>query len=159
MNGKWFHVPLNRTFGNRAFIAAGRYDLKYVHNIFVDKDIASDEFLYAEIVFHEQVHLHLSTSTSLGHAMQFLVHLPEVEFINSLLEVMNSVSFNAQEGAATLAQWYIKKLNSQSETIESYTKLMPSEYQTAFNAFLFLWSRVLPNEMFEWTPVFVGTGV
>jgi hypothetical protein len=153
MNDKWSHIPLNKTFFSRSELVKGSYDVSIHMAINLNIDEIKESDIYEEVYMHEFTHLHLTTSTAIGHAMQFVAHCPESKFMVNLMSSLSTVSFDAQEGAALLTQWFFRKSRNASASMTAFKKMMPDNYKKAFDSFLFIWSRVLPDEMFGFTSI------
>lgn len=100
-------------------------------------DYLKKKGIYSEVAAHEWTHLHLTTSTTIGHALMFLASsgLRGSEGYKHLYTALMLMSWEAQEGAATLTEWQVAEATRPGTTMSRFRNTLPPDYQIAFDIF------------------------
>lgn len=147
----WYHKSYDETLKNiYKGIILGEYNVADSLGVYLDIDYLNSKGLYEEVYHHENTHLQLTTSTTMGHALMFLSTpaLLSIKYFSDLFDELMKICFEAQEGAATLIQWYYHKNNFPDSTIESFINGLPATYQQPFDIFNTVAQILVPQEMY-----------
>lgn len=149
----WVHIPFEQSFKSRLLDGLiGEYRVSDSLAIHLDVDFLKANGMYSEIYYHEYTHLQLTTSTAFGHATQFLAAMAqtEIQYFKNLYKSLLGLSFEAQEGAATLVQWQWREREGENidKSIESFQNELPDAYRTPFDIFNTTAQVLLAPEMY-----------
>jgi len=134
----WKRPALESTLENLVFSRVlGEYKHEDYLAIYLDVNHLKEIGIYDEVKAHEWTHLQLTTSTTLGHALQFLAasRLRRLDGYKDLYSALMLGSWEAQEGAATVTEWTVAEATRLGPSIDQFCSSMPSSYQVAFDIF------------------------
>ena len=145
----------------------GKYDINNPFSVFLNEELKQDPVNNRITYLHEYTHLQLTTSTSFGHILQIINNFRLInestyleENVNSaiyqILNTMHDVSWNIQEGAATLYPYLIEHPFSQSLVIEKTYLNLPQRYKYAASLFAKAVGALLPYELINMGYIFIN---
>jgi hypothetical protein len=118
-------------------VSRGEYRVDQSLTIYLDVDALRASGQYEEVRAHEETHLQLTTSTTIGHALMFLAssELVRHPVFESLFDALMKVSWEAQEGAATVTEWFLAERRDEHLDEARFIAGLPEQYKEPFDVF------------------------
>jgi hypothetical protein len=147
-----FEVTLSNIVQSRIL---GVFRFEDCLSIYLDVDYLKSKGIYEEVKAHEETHLQLTTSTTIGHLLMFLAasRLCLVGGYREVYEGLIEASREAQEGAATLTEWCITQRNRLNVTEDDFIKTLTAQYTEPFYSFQGVSQIVLAPECYWMKPI------
>jgi|LGVF01.1.fsa_nt_gb hypothetical protein len=151
-----FDLPYEKTFDNLLrSITLGEYRIGQSRAIYLDIKYLKSQGIYDEVWTHEMTHLQLTTSTTIGHALMFLANsgLISNPYFRDIFDFLMKLSWEAQEGAATLTAWHVAQTKNPETRERQFLDNHSKQYRDAFNIFNEVSQILLPPESYWMKPI------
>lgn len=150
----WHRPDLKQSLENLVFkTVLGEFSPEDPLAIYLNLETLREAGIYPQVEAHEMTHLHLTTSTTLGHALMFLVSgFKDLEGFGTLYRALMLSSWEAQEGAATIAEWCVAESNRPELTLPMFLASLPEDYKQAFALFNSIAQVLLPPNCYFFKP-------
>lgn len=144
----------------------GQYSPESPLTVFLNEELSLNPELQRVTFLHEFTHLTLTTSTSIGHFTQLLTSIKIIDeespskinssLISQILNTLYDISWNIQEGAATLYPFLYDQNFTQKLVLEKNYSNLPARYKYATSLFAKAIGALLPFDLVNFGYIFVN---